>query len=185
MKFKLLFIFCILILNSIVVSSSNSSSEVEYSNYPVPQKTDKLLFYLQRTHNKNTIVYEANYLADGKLNPSEPVHVSWIRYEEGGSKAELSYIQKHAFGFSFHITDRAKESYTLNFNNFKKKDIYLQKSGDKYVAYMIINSKLSELRKLFIKSENNSLGFPIVVKYIDVFGVDYINGNNVSERIIP
>ena len=51
--------------------------------YPVPEKTTDMLFYFQRSHNKNTVVYEINTFADGKINLESPVKFYWIRFEEG------------------------------------------------------------------------------------------------------
>ncbi len=36
-------------------------------DYPVPEKTKELLFYIQRNHNKNTIIYDANFDEKGML----------------------------------------------------------------------------------------------------------------------
>lgn len=154
-------------------------------NYPIPVKTDKLLFYFQRSHNKNTIVYELNILPDGKINISKPVNTYWIRYEEGGIKKELSFMQRIAFGLQWHRIDKAKETFILHFNSFKKRDIYLLKAGSNYKAYIAINGELAELTKMYIKSENNSFGFPLKVKYIEIAGINPKNGKSVSEKYIP
>lgn len=52
------------------------------------------LFYIQRNHNKNTVVYDANYKATGLLDQNKPINVYWIRYEEGGRSMELRAIEK-------------------------------------------------------------------------------------------
>ena len=88
------------------------------ASYPVPQKTDKLLFYLQRSHNKNTIVYELNTLPNGEINIKNPINVYWIRYEEGGRRAELSFIQRRAFGVKCKLADRSENSFIVQFNIF-------------------------------------------------------------------
>jgi len=155
--------------------------------YPVPQKTENLLFYFQRSHNKNTVVYELNKLPDGKINPNRPVNTYWIRYEEGGVKKELSFLQYRAFGMQWKLTDRAKGNYILHFNSFRKREIYLLKDNDsaKYIAYININGELSELTHLYIKSENNSFGIPLSVKYVEISGVSLKSGKNVDEKYIP
>src|SRR3954452_17345983 len=69
--------------------------------FPVPSGNNKQLFYLQRTANTNTIVYELNY-NNRDLDVEEPIHVYWIRYTEQGQKEELNYIQKKfAYGVKF------------------------------------------------------------------------------------
>ena len=155
--------------------------------YPVPQKTESLLFYFQRSHNKNTVVYELNKLPDGKINPNKPVNTYWIRYEEGGVKKELSFLQNRAFGIQWQLTDRAKEDYILHFNSFRKREIYLLKDNKSavYKAYININGELSELTHLYIKSENTSIGIPLSVKYVEISGISLKNGGIVTEIYKP
>src|SRR4051812_538498 len=67
-------------------------------NFPVPPASASQLFYLQRTPNTNTIVYELN-LKNGVPDADNPVHAFWLRYQEKGQQEELSYIQrKFAYG---------------------------------------------------------------------------------------
>ena len=155
--------------------------------YPVPLKTENLLFYFQRSHNKNTVVYELNILPDGKINKHKPVNTYWIRYEEGGIKKELSFLQLKAFGIQWQLTDKEKESFILHFNCFRKREIYLLKANttDSYKAYIKINGELSELTRMYIKSENNSLGIPLSVKFIEISGISFKNGKNITEKYIP
>lgn len=45
-----------------------------YPGYTVPPKTKKLLFYIQRNHNRNTIVYDAIFDKSGNLDKN-PINV--------------------------------------------------------------------------------------------------------------
>ncbi len=175
------FLILFLIIAGVVPQSKGQDG------YPVPQKTEKLLFYFQRSHNKNTVVYELNTLPDGKINMNKPVNTYWIRYEEGGVKKELSFLQLRAFGIQWQLTDKAKESFILRFNSFRKREIYLLKSNLQacYRAYVKINGELSELTRMYIKSENNSLGIPLSVKFIEISGISLKNGENITEKYIP
>lgn len=156
-------------------------------SYPIPQKTDKLLFYLQRSHNKNTIVYELNTLPDGKVDVKNPIHVSWIRFEEAGRRAELSFIQRRAFGVKCRTADKNDKSgnnFIVQFNNFNKREIRLVKStSGTYNAFMKINNETAELECVYIKAENNAIGIPISFKYMDVYGISQKNKQQISERI--
>jgi hypothetical protein len=155
------------------------------TGYPVPEKTDKILFYFQRSHNKNTVIYELNTLPDGKLNTKNPINFYWIRFEEGGVKKELSFIQKKAFGIDCKLMDKEKGNYVLHFNHFKTRDIYLIHSNNKYKAFVTINGEFAELSSIYIQSENNSLGFPLTVKYVELKGTSVKNMKACCEKIIP
>ena len=79
--------------------------------YPVPPLNSQRLFYLQRTPNVNTIVYDLNLTNDGKLNTVEPVKAYWIRYAENGQKQDLNYIQrKFAYGLTAKELDNGKKN---------------------------------------------------------------------------
>lgn len=155
-----------------------------HESYPVPQKTNKLLFYLQRSHNKNTIVYELNTLADGTIDVKNPIKVSWIRFEEGGKRAELSFIQRRAFGVKCRLADKSDNSFIVQFNNFNKRDIRLVKTTTgTYCALMKIDNETAELEDVYIKAENNAIGLPISFKYMDVYGISQKDRKPVYERI--
>lgn len=155
-----------------------------HESYPVPQKTNKLLFYLQRSHNKNTIVYELNTLADGTIDVKNPIKVSWIRFEEGGKRAELSFIQRRAFGVKCRLADKSDNSFIVQFNNFNKRDIRLVKTATgSYCALMKIDNETAELEDVYIKAENNAIGLPISFKYMDVYGISQKDRKPVYERI--
>jgi hypothetical protein len=163
---------------------SNQCFGNNHESYPVPQKTAKLLFYLQRSHNKNTIVYELNTLTDGTVDVRNPIKVSWIRFEEGGKRAELSFIQRRAFGVKCRLTDKPDNSFIVQFNNFNKRDIRLVKNTTgTYSALMKINNETAELEDVYIKAENNAIGLPISFKYMDVYGISIKDRKPVYERI--
>lgn len=176
-------IVCLLVVFNLMVTSLADAQD----GYPTPEKTANMLFYFQRSHNRNTVVYEINTLPGGKINLEKPVNFYWIRFEEGGVKKELSFIQRKAFGVQWHLFDKEKESFVLQFNNFKKRNIFLLKSevSNNYKAYITINGELAELSRMFIKSENNSLGIPLSVKYVEIDGINLKNGQKVVERYIP
>jgi len=153
--------------------------------YPVPAMNDKLLFYFQRSYNKNTIIYELNTLPNGNINLDKPVTEHWIRYEEGGERKDLSFFQRKAFGLQCEVVDKIKESFVLHFNCYKKRNIFLVKTANKYKTFITINGELSELNKLFIKCENNALGIPLTVKFVEISGLNIKNGNPVVEKFTP
>jgi len=157
----------------------------ENHKYPVPKCTETLLFYVQRTHNSNTIIYELNFQPDGMVNKKEPLHPIWIRYEEGGAREELSFIQNRVYGLDFRLLE--KDTYVIHFRAYKKREIYLIRSATSnlYKVMININGKMAELTNLFICSVTNALGIPSTIRYIDINGIDPASGTIVSERVIP
>lgn len=148
---------------------------------PVPAGNNKQLFYLQRTANTNTIVYELNYDKD-VLNEDDPVHVFWIRYDEQGQKAELNFFQrKFAYGIKTEFI--SKDKYHLQLVSYKKFPMMLMKGTDnKYNVYATINQKQVILNCIFVNITGGSLWKP-VVEYIEVKGTDPDTGKEVMERL--
>ncbi len=177
-----LFILVLLVMSSCLYSQNKLKD-----TYPVPVKTDRLLFYLQRSKNKNTIIYELNTLPNGTVNKEEPVHPYWLRYEEGCKKTELSYIQKKlAFGIDAVLTDKEKGNYILTMVSYKDRSLFLQKrlinNIYRYRIFIVINGKISILQCIFVNAVDNYFGYP-VVKSIELFGTDVKTGSNVYEKI--
>ncbi len=153
--------------------------------FPVPKTNSKQLFYLQRTANTNTIVCELNYDKNGKLDESDPVHVYWIRYTEGGVKKELSYIQRvFAYGIKSQMLE--KDSYKLHFVSYKKKPFYLMRSqkDNQYKVYTTINNQQAVLSRIFIKVDGGTFWSPNVV-YMEMKGVDEYTGKELMQRFKP
>ena len=148
--------------------------------FPVPGPNANRLFYLQRTSNTNTIVYELN-VKDGKLNASNPVHVYWIRYAEQGQTAELSWIQR-AFAYGVKVKKLSDSSYRVRLVSYAGYSMYLIKAADgKYKLFASINGKMMILNHIFVKIIGGSTFSPDI-EYFEVSGFDPATGKAVAER---
>ncbi len=159
------------------------SNHILYSqNYPIPPKTDKRLFYIQRNHNSNTIIYDANYNSSGQLISDKPVDVYWLRYDEDGRRMELRTIEKKfAYGVKSKKLGKPNQ-YELELVAYDKRKLLLKKTSDnKFVAYMKIGGTMSILDHLYIFADNSSW-WP-KVKYIELFGYDAKTGSKTYEKI--
>jgi len=171
-----------LLIASLGLLSFNSNSE---SEYPIPTKSNKLLFYIQRNLNKNTIIYDANFDKDGFLIEDNPIKVYWIEYEKNGQKSELGKIEKiYAYGVKCKKVELSKNQYKVKLVADEKRSFILKQIAPfKAIIYTLINNKLSELNHLFIYADNSE--FWPEVKYIELFGKEIENGNKVYEKINP
>lgn len=151
--------------------------------FPVPASNNNQLFYLQRTSNKNTIVYDLN-IVNGVPDKENPVHVYWIRYSEKGQRQELSYIQRN-FAYGIKSTALANNSgYALHFVSYKKYVLYLMKSAadNKYRVYTTVNAKTVVLNRIFIKINGGSFWSP-KVEYVEIKGTDPSSGKEITDRL--
>jgi hypothetical protein len=153
-------------------------------NYPLLGTGIKNLFYIQRTTNINTIVYELNTKSNGKPDPDEPVHVYWIKYAEHGQKEELSYIQRK-FAYGLTSTTRDNDKFDIRFVSYKKIPLALMKTSDgKYHIFASIAQKQILLNRIFIKIDGGSFWIPNVV-YVEMNGTDPLTGREIMERFKP
>lgn len=153
--------------------------------FPVPSGNPNQLFYIQRTTNINTIVYELNYNSNGVLNEEEPVHAFWIKYAEDKQRHELSYIQR-VFAYGVKSQPLGNGSYKLHLVSYKKQPLYLMISpkDKKYHIYATMNQKEMMLNRIFAKVQGGTFWVPNVV-YIEMKGYDPNTLKEVKERFKP
>ena len=150
--------------------------------FPVPKGNAKQLFYLQRTSNTNTIVYELNY-KNGTVDVETPIHEYWIRYQEKGQQEELSYIQRK-FAYGIKAKKIAESQYELAFVSYKKFKMYLRPGADKKLyVFANINQKVAILTSIFIKINGGSFWSPNI-EYVEVSGIDPATLAVTKERLI-
>lgn len=172
-KKTVLFIFS---LYSFIVSVA-----AQETSFPVPSGNNNQLFYLQRTSNTNTIVYELNY-KDGSIDPENPVQPFWIRYQERGQREELSFVQRK-FAYGIKSKKIADNQYELSFVSYKKYKLYLRLAADKkFYIYTNINQKPAILTSIFIKINGGSLWSPNI-EYVELSGLEPASHSVVKERL--
>ncbi|HKR04916.1 MAG TPA: DUF4833 domain-containing protein [Bacteroidia bacterium] len=154
-------------------------------NFPVPPSSKSLLFYLQRNKNTNTIIYEANYLSNGKLDPKNPVSVYWLRYTEGGEKKELTWIQRWlAFGVDFEPAKDGSDNFILSFVALKNRKVTLTLDADgKAIAYLPLNGKNARLTRIYAQAQETN--WLPSVKFVQVMGEELKSKQPVIEYIFP
>ncbi|MDA3904806.1 MAG: DUF4833 domain-containing protein [Bacteroidales bacterium] len=168
---------------AIVLVGFGTLIETDPIEYPIPPNSSEMLFYIQRNHNKNTIVYTANFDKEGNLIEDKPIDVYWIRYEEDGRRMELREIEKiFAYGVKSSKIETTNNQYKIKLVADEKRDLLLvQQAPFKAVVHTLINNKPSQLNHLYIFADNS--GFWPKVKYIELFGKDISNGENFYEKI--
>lgn len=172
-------IITVLIISCGLLSFNNSGR----SDYPIPPKTKELLLYIQRNHNKNTIIYNANFDKNGNLIEDNPINVYWIRYEENEQRMELKSVEKiFAYGVKCSKINTLNNQYKVKLVADEDRDFRLKQIAPfKAAIYTLINSKPSQLDHLYINADNSGI-WP-KVKYIELFGKDIATGEKTYEKI--
>ena len=155
---------------------------VEYSyHHPCPSKN--LLFYMQRNKNENTIVYEANRDANGKLNIEEPVHIYWLRWAYEGDSTELNWVEKNiAFGCQILDKDLTNNSFQLSHVSLEHINFNLSiDSTGQAIAIAKIADKKARLTSLYVQATEYTWRWP-KPRYLILYGQDLKTGRAVQER---
>jgi hypothetical protein len=161
--------------------SALSFSAHGQDSLPVPPSSKDLLFYLQRSTNANTVIYELQH-ADTVVDAKNPVHPSWILYAKKGEKEDLDYIQRK-FAYGIKSNKIADNDYELKFVSYDKYKLELMRGADnKLHVYTTINNKKAILTRIYLKIEGGTFWFPHI-EYVEVFGIDPSNNAIVKERI--
>lgn len=168
----------LLVLTQVVDAQPLKSSEA----LPVPNGKN-LLFFLQRTPDANTVVYELNYKEDGQLDPKAPVKGSWIRYEEQGRLKPLTTIEQK-FAYGVKSKPLGNETYEIRLAAYQKMPMYLIRSvtDQKYHIYIKDEGRNHLLKRVFVKVNGGSFWFPKVV-YIDLITTNSETGIEMLKRI--
>ncbi len=156
-------------------------------SYPTPPDGLNRLFYIQRTGNTNTIVYDANVSGTRTFKSNDPINIYWLRYAEGGAAQGLTYLQRtFAYGvksqkiagtvdYEFHLVSYAKKKLRLAFD-----------AQGKPYALVEVNGRKMKLDRIFVKIDKSTT-FTLApkVEHVEFWGKDPTTGAAVYEKFIP
>jgi hypothetical protein len=155
--------------------------------FPRPSGNKNMLFFIQRTLNTNTIIYELNTDANGELIKDEPIKFYYKNYANHGEIEPVSKIQKQlAYGIAIRLVDPEKKTYSFCLNACKSKQLYLMKSpaDQRYHVFCNINNQLSILDNVFVKMKMNMVGYPNV-ESIEITGKSTSKNLDLREAFKP
>jgi hypothetical protein len=139
------------------------------------------LFRIERSKNRNVVQYDACLLKNN-ISDENPVYAYWI--SANGKKEELSAIEnKQAYGIEAK-EKLSKNKYRIVLAALKDRDIMVEKINGGYKALVKINGESSILERVYVESEEPTIGLP-KVHYVEVFGRNLSTNKPVKERITP
>ena len=182
---KLTILFSILLTFNSLAQKNKPVTPSSVEQFPVPPVSSISLFYIQKSSNTNTIIYDAKLGTDKKLDPKNPVYTYWIRYNEGGKKQELSNIQRSlAYGLHTKATAGELGSYDGYFFAYRKRKfvVKMNPKGEP-IALFPINGKMQILKKVFVKVDESGM-MPSVIS-VELWGRDVATDKEVYEKFKP
>ncbi len=155
--------------------------------YPVPQGISDLLFYVQRSMNINTIIYQLRTDKKGALISENPVDYYYINYAHKKEREEVSYIQKKlAYGISVRKMEGKSDAFIIEFQSVRKKILILMRSpsDNQYHVFVHINGRTCRLEKIFAQMGDHFTD-QLKVKSISIYGTDMESNSKLVEVINP
>lgn len=141
------------------------------------------LFLIERSKNKNIVVYDANRGPAGDLDASEPVVAYWLLNGEADKREELNRVERErAYGVDVTRGDSAG-TYSMVFKAQRKRDLSLRTVKGCLVVTTSFGGRDGILRRLFVKSKDDS-ALP-KVEYVEIFGKDMDKGEPLYEKLLP
>ena len=165
----------------IVSITENPVMPVIRPDTPVPDDPGQVL-YLQRSTNRNTVVYAANFDPAGMLDPRDPVGVYWRRYEEQGQTRALTLLERQiAYGVRARLGPEPG-SFRVNFRAVPGLEMTLRQSAPFQAALYAVQGDVS-LRLVYGHIEAIDGLIPQVVEVV-FFGT-LANGRHATVVLAP
>jgi len=126
---------------------------------------------IERSRDKNYIVYDVNLDQEGKINQETPLTIYWIKENKENKKEPLTWIQnKYAYGIK--VLNKKPESVVFQFAPYTKKDFVLKKSSSgTYAVFSDFEGSQIQVTHIFIQIDGGTFWFPKIPK-IDIQGID-------------
>lgn len=151
------------------------ASNPEDNTYP----TDKRLFHIARSLNKNLVCYDVN-LENGKLDTKAPLTVYWVNREERpGETNGLNFFQrKMAYGYK--LVEKDDDSCKVSLSAYPAKKLTICRNNNQYVCLTTIDNQPAILESLYVKAKE---GNPLSVEYVELQGIALRTGVKLTEKV--
>ena len=153
--------------------------------YPVPPQSPTLVFYLQRSMNANTIVYEAAVRPDGSIDGRAPISAYWLRFSNAGERRELSWVERHfAFGPIAEPDRASKGVWTVRVAGYDRRTARLMLDRNGRPALIgEVSGRTAKLVSAYLHLDED--GSVPKVTSVELFGVDVADGSALHEAFVP
>jgi hypothetical protein len=145
---------------------------------------ERTVMTIERSRDKNYIVYDVNVDKGGNLNPEKPLEIYWVKENKQNKKEPLTWIQnKYAYGIK--IIDQNPECVVFQFAPYDKKNFVIRKSaGGNYAVFSDFGGSQVQVTHIFIQIDGGTFWFPKIPK-IDIHCIDQATLQKKTTTINP
>ena len=153
-----------------------------YSTASLCESTVAPLFVIQRSLNRNEVVYDLR-LKDSKIDLELPLDDYWRMWAKTGQREELTGFERtRAYGYE--IRSAGPETLTFVLVSLRSHPIEVKrKVTGEFVAVFPILKRLAQLTTVFIQLKSG--GILPRIDWIEVRGRDLETQEFIYERLIP
>jgi hypothetical protein len=169
-------------LVGLIVLLGFSDERDSSTEFPTPPHTKKSLFFIHRSPNPNTVIYDLNVSDKNIIDPENPVKVYWIRYGEKGQQRDLNYVERT---FAYGVKSESIDSKKFRISFVAKKDKIFEATIDEKgqaLAKMTIAGKPAKLARVYVQVSED--GWWPKVAYVEFFGTDLETNRPAYEKMI-
>lgn len=157
-----------------------------HATEPVREYAENLLFTIERSRDPDEIWYTVNMEQDGSVNREIPVKVFWLKKSAGNRIESLTGIQKR-FSYGIQVMDPASSlghGWRFTLEAYKNRVFTLKKgSGGHYKVYTFSEGREVEVKKMYVKFNENGSFLAPSIGYVQLTGIDPRTGKETKEII--
>jgi hypothetical protein len=145
---------------------------------------DTILLYVERSRDKDIIVYSANLNEAGNLISENPINIYWLRRAQNNQTEPLTLVQKK-YGYGLQFLESSQQSIVFSFISFSNKTFELRKDETGvFRVFTHCGNREMMVNSLFVHFNNDSFWFPKIGR-VDLHATDISTRSLVVERLNP
>lgn len=123
-------------------------------NWPVPRDGGQV-FYIQRSPNKNTVVYAAR-MENGAIDPNRPIQAYWRRFNDAGEAKALNGIERR-LAYGVNARANGDGTYRVTFKALPSKSMTLRMDGGRPALFLQMGEAEAQLVYAYLEVDEGGL----------------------------
>lgn len=153
-------------------------------DFPIPPENPRRVFFLQRSTNMHTIVYEARLADHGRLDAAQPLDVYWLR-GRSQERRPLDFIERtFAFGPRVMADPTAPGTWVVSTAGYPARTARLTLDArGKPMLVTEVAGRRARLVSGYLELDGS--GYMPRVLAVHLYGIDVRTGAWLHERFVP
>ncbi|EPR71684.1 DUF4833 domain-containing protein [Cyclobacterium qasimii] len=147
-------------------------------------QSQQILFTIERSLNKDQIVYFLHLDEKGQIKEKDPIQIKWLENERTGELVPINWIKKK-FGYGIDVLSHEKNQLTFKFVSYDKKQFLLKKDSlGNYMVFAKINERTMKIHHIYLEIEGGSFWKPNITE-VSVTGFNELANSKIIEKFNP